>query len=71
MIEIGSGISLAPIFGEDNDIPLLVKAIIDGNTEELDSNSFVKATNKQIIIPYYPAPIVIPPGLMSITGKVM
>lgn len=64
-----SGISLAPIFGEDNDIPLLVKSIIDGHTEEVDNNSYVKVSNKLTIIPYYPAPIVISPGQINITGK--
>lgn len=65
-----AGISLAPIYGEDNDIIPLVKSIIDGNMEEMDSNSYVKVSNKQVVIPYYPAPIIIPPGIMNISGKV-
>lgn len=64
-----SGISLSPIFGEDNDIIPLVKSIIDGNMEEIDTNSFVKVSNKEVIIPNYPSPIIIPPGYMRISGK--
>lgn len=64
------GISLAPIFGEDNDIPLLVKSIIDGHIEEMDTNSYVKVSNQTAIIPNYPSPVVIPQGYLNITGKI-
>lgn len=66
-----SGISLSPIYGEDNDIILLVKSIIEGNSDELDQNSFIKVTNKKITIPTPVGPIIIPPGILNSTGKLM
>jgi hypothetical protein len=65
-----AGISLGPIFGQDNNLPTIIKSIIDGNTEELDMNSFVKVTNKEIIIPTPVGPFVIPPGLLNSVGKI-
>lgn len=64
-----AGISLGPIFGEDNNLPTIVKSIIDGNTEEIDMNSFIKVTNKEIIIPTPVGPLVIPPGILNSVGK--
>lgn len=63
------GISLGPIFGVDNNLPTIVKSIIDGNTEEIDTNSFIKVTNKEMIIPSPVGPIVIPPGILNSVGK--
>lgn len=63
------GIDLGPIFGEDNNLPLIVKSIIDGNTEEIDTNSFIKVTNKEMIIPSPVGPIIIPPGILNSVGK--
>lgn len=63
------GVSLGPIFGEDNNLPLIVKSIIDGNTEEIDTNSFIKVTNKEMIIPSPVGPIIIPPGILNSVGK--
>jgi hypothetical protein len=65
-----AGISLGPIFGVDNNLPQIVKSIIDGNTEELDTSSFVKVTNKEMIIPTPFGPLFIPPGLLNSTGKI-
>jgi hypothetical protein len=64
-----AGISTGPIFGESNNLSKLVKSIIDGNTEEIDTNSFIKVTNKEIIIPTPIGPIFIPPGLLNSVGK--
>lgn len=65
----GAGISTGPIFGEANNLPKIVKSVIDGNSEEIDTNSFVKVTNKEIIIPTPIGAIVIPPGLLNSVGK--
>jgi hypothetical protein len=65
------GISTGPIFGEDNNLPLIIKSIIDGNTEEIDTNSFVSVSNKEIIIPTPFGPVLIPPGLLNSSGKVL
>jgi len=66
-----AGVKLGPIFGADNNLPKIVKSIIDGNTEELDTNSFVKVANKEIIIPTPVGPIVIPPGILNSAGKLI
>jgi hypothetical protein len=64
-----AGISTGPIFGEDNNLPLIIKSIIDGNAEEIDTNSFLKVTNKEMIIPSPVGPIIIPPGILNSVGK--
>jgi hypothetical protein len=66
-----AGISLSPIFGEENDLVGLVKSIIEGNSDEIDQNSFIKVTNKKITIPTPVGPLIIPPGLLNSTGKLM
>ena len=66
-----AGISMGPIFGEDNNLPKIIKSIIDGNSEEIDMNSFLKVTNKEMIIPSPAGPIIIPPGLLTSVGKLI
>jgi len=66
-----AGISLGPIFGEDNNLPSIIKSIVDGNTEELDTNSFIKVTNKEMTIPTPVGPIIIPPGILNSVGKML
>lgn len=65
-----AGISLEPIYGESNKLIDLVKSIVDGHTDEEDTNGYVVVSNKEIIIPT-PAgvPIIIPPGLLNSAGK--
>lgn len=66
-----AGISLEPIYGEDNDILSLVKSIVDGNTEEMDTNSFIKVVLKPSVIPVPPGGggAIVPPGVISAVGK--
>ena len=65
-----SGISTAPIFGESNNLTALVKSIIDGNTEEHDANSFIQVSTQEVIIPTpFVLPIIIPPGIITSSGK--
>ena len=65
-----SGISTAPIFGESNNLTALVKSIIDGNTEEQDANSFIQVSTQEVIIPTpFGLPIIIPPGIITSSGK--
>jgi uncharacterized membrane protein YvlD (DUF360 family) len=65
-----SGIPTGPLYGESNDIGNLVKSVIDGHTEEHDTNSFIKTTNSlPIISGNAGGPIVIPPGMLNIVGK--
>ena len=66
-----SGVPTGPLFGEDNDIGLLVKSIIDGHTEEEDKNSFVKIVLNPGVLPGPPLAggAVIPPAVISGVGK--
>lgn len=65
-----SGISTGPIFGESNNLTALVKSIIDGHTEEHDTNSFIQVSTQEVIIPTpFGLPIVIPPGIITSSGK--
>lgn len=64
-----AGVSLEPIYGEDNDILPLIKSIIDGNTEEMDTNSFIKVVLKPSIIPGPTGGAIIPPGVITAVGK--
>lgn len=65
-----AGISMGAIFGEGNDLPTLVKSILDGHTEEMDANSFVKISVKPGILPGPTGGAVIPPGLINGVGKI-
>lgn len=66
-----AGISLSPIYGDENKLISVIKSIIDGHTEEMDTNSFVRVSNKEIIVPTPVGPIVIPPGILNSAGKVI
>jgi hypothetical protein len=66
-----AGIPLGPVFGEANNMAKIIGSIIDGNMEELDTNSFIKVTNKEIIIPTPVGPLVIPPGILNSVGKML
>lgn len=64
-----SGVKTGPIFGETNNVGTLVKSIIDGHTEEMDQNSFVKIALKGGALPGPGGGAVIVPGLISGVGK--
>ena len=64
-----SGVKTGPIFGESNNVGTLVKSIIDGHTEEMDQNSFVKIALKGGALPGPSGGAVIIPGLISGVGK--
>lgn len=66
-----AGIPTGPINGEPNDLLTAFKSLIDGQSEELDINSFIKGSNKQAVIPSQVGPIIIPPGIIGIAGKVI
>ena len=65
-----AGISMGPIYGESNNLNDLVKSIIDGHTEEQDTNSYVETSNKAITIPIPGNPIRIPEGIIRVVGNV-
>ena len=64
-----SGIPTGPIYNEENNIPKIMKSFMDGFFEELDKNSFVKSSNKEVTIPTPVGPIKIPPGIINSAGK--
>lgn len=66
-----SGLNTGPVYGEPNEMVTMVKSIIDGNQQELDTNSFVKVGNKMITVPTPVGPIVIPPGIINSAGKIL
>ena len=66
-----AGTSLGPIYGDSNKLIDMVKSIVDGHTEEMDTNSFVAVSNKEIIIPTPFGPLIIPPGILNSAGKLM
>jgi hypothetical protein len=67
-----AGIPLGPIYGAANDLPVLVKSIIDGHTEEEDKNGFIAGGNTFFTVPIPPmgaGPLVVPPGMIRVFGK--
>ena len=66
-----AGIETGPIYGEPNKLLNVVKSMVDGNQEEMDQNSFVKASNKEVTVPTPVGPIIIPPGIINVAGKIL
>lgn len=56
-----SGINMGPIYGTENKLPSLIKSIVDGYAEEIDTNSYVKIALKPTIIPSAPGGAIISP----------
>jgi hypothetical protein len=65
----GQGLNVGTIYGEANEYLLMAKSIVDGISEEHDTNSFIKVGSKQVTIPTPAGPIVIPPGIINSSGK--
>lgn len=64
-----AGINTGPLFGEENKLTSMIKSIIDGNTEEIDKNSFVKVVLKPGILPGPTGGAIITPATFSAVGK--
>lgn len=64
-----SGVKTEAIFGETNNIGTMVKSIIDGHTEEMDENSFIKITLKGGALPGPSGGAAIIPGTIAGVGK--
>ena len=64
-----AGVPTGPIYGESNDVLTLVKSVIDGHTEEEDTNSFVKIVLKGGVLPGPTGGAVIPPAMLTGVGK--
>lgn len=64
-----SGIPTGPLYGESNDLPNIIKSVLDGQIEEQDANAYVQVSNKEVNIPTPIGPIIIPPGIINCAGK--
>jgi len=67
-----AGIPMGPLYGASNDLPALVKSIIDGHTEEEDKNGFIAGGNQFFTVPIPPmgaGPLIVPPGMIRVFGK--
>jgi hypothetical protein len=64
-----SGVNTGPILGETNNIGTIVKSLIDGHTEEMDTNSFIKITLKGGALPGPSGGAAIIPGTIGGVGK--
>jgi hypothetical protein len=62
------GVNTGTIYGEDNDLLSLIKGIVDGHTDEMDNNSFVKIALKPAVIPSGPGGAIITPMIEGV-GK--
>jgi len=65
---VAMGVNMNPIYGEDNKLNTVIKGIIDGLMEEIDTNSYVKIALKPTTIPAGPGGAVITP-LVTGVGK--
>ena len=63
-----SGVQMGPLYGRDNKLNSVVKSILDGHTEEMDTNSFIKIALKPAVIPAGPGGAVITPMIGGV-GK--
>ena len=63
-----SGINVGPIYGTENKLPSFVKSVIEGYSDEMNSNSYVKIALKQAIIPAGPGGAAISPLIIG-AGK--
>ena len=64
-----NGISTGDINGAPNDLVSTVRNMFESIIEEVDTNSFVKVSNKEMTIPTPVGPLIIPPGLLNSSGK--
>jgi hypothetical protein len=62
------GVNMGPLYGSENKLNSIIKGIIDGHSEEMDANSFIKIALKPTVIPAGPTAAVISP-LVTGVGK--
>jgi hypothetical protein len=63
------GLNTGPIYGEANEMLSMVKSIIEGQSEEEDSNSFIDVVLQPGVIPGPTGGAVIPPFVLRAVGK--
>jgi hypothetical protein len=64
-----AGINMGPIYGTENKLPSVIKAILDGHSEEMDTNSYVSVSLHTTTIPANGTNAYIISGLVSGGGK--
>lgn len=62
------GVNMEPLYGSENDLNSIIKGVIDGYTDEVDANSYIKIALKPSVIPAGPGGAVITP-LVTGVGK--
>lgn len=62
------GVNMGPLYGTENKLNSIIKGIIDGHSEEMDANSFIKIALKPAVIPAGPTAAIITP-LVTGVGK--
>jgi hypothetical protein len=66
-----SGIEMGELYGRTNKLNDMIKGILDGHTQEMDANSYVKITLKEAVLPSSVVSTVITPGTVMGVGKVV
>lgn len=66
-----AGIEMGELYGRPNKLNDMIKGILDGHTQEMDANSYVKITLKEAVLPSSMVSTVITPGTVMGVGKVV
>jgi hypothetical protein len=66
-----SGIEMGTLYGRDNKLNDMIKGILEGHTQEMDTNSYVKITLKEAVLPSSLVSTFITPGTVMGVGKVV
>lgn len=64
-----ANINTGPIYGTENKLPSIIKSILDGHSEEIDSNSYVEICLLPSVLPATGAQATIGPGILKGAGK--
>lgn len=66
-----AGIETGPLYGRDNKLNDVIKSILEGHTQEMDANSYVKITLKEAVLPSSVVSTFVAPGIVMGVGKVI
>jgi hypothetical protein len=65
----GLGLNTGPVYGEANEMLVMMKSLLEGHSEEIDNNSHIKGGNKFTVLASPMGPIPVPPGFINFSGK--
>lgn len=65
----GLGLNTGPVYGEANEMLMMMKSVLEGHSEEIDNNSHIKGGNKFTVLASPMGPIPVPPGFINFSGK--